>query len=109
MYRRQSNNINTIDFQAYIDRFEQRHREDRQAMEERLAADREASESRLAADRKEASERLAAERKDFEAKFVAERAEARATRNWLIATFITLIVGFASILVAIFAINGYLP
>ena len=109
-------NITYVDFQSYLEAMEQRLRDDRKEAADRLEADRKEATERLTADRKEAAERqrlaeerLAAERRDFEAKFMEERREARATRNWLIATFITVIIGFsgifAALLVTIYTIN----
>ena len=105
-------NITYVDFQSYLEAMEQRLRDDRKESANHLKL----AEERLSADRKEAAERqrlaeerLAAECRDFEAKFMEERREARATRNWLIATFITVIIGFsgifAALLVTIYTIN----
>ena len=118
-------NNRDFDFKEYIDRLEERWREERRESEARLAVDRKEAEMPLTADRKEAAEmhriereRLSAERKDFinkiteerrdfDKKFAEERKEARATRNWLIATFVSVIIGFGGILMAILATNGY--
>ena len=119
MNRRQQSSI--IDFQAYIDRMEERLAADRKETAERLAADRKDTAERLAADRKDSEariqasyDRLAQERKESEARLIQERKEAQQTlntqKNWLIATFFTVLFGKGAIIVtivlAILAING---
>ena len=77
--------------------------------EERLAADNKRAEERLATDRKEAEarqqaaeERLSQERKEWD--------NVRRTQTkWLVATFVTVLIGVAGFYVALLQANGYLP
>ena len=63
-------------------------------MEARIERDRAATEARLAADRKEATERFLLERREA-------RQEFNSQKRWLIANFVTIIVGKVSIFAAI--------
>ena len=78
------------------------------ATEARLAADRKEAADRLAADRKETADRLAADRKEAEARQQAtetrlmdERKEFITQKRWLIANFLAIVVGMASIFIAV--------
>ena len=77
--------------------------------EERLASDNKRAEKRLASDRKKAEarqrateERLAQERKDWDNVI-------RTHTRWLVATFVTVLIGVAGFFVALLGANGYLP
>ena len=79
-----------------------------QATETRLENERKEAEARLAADRKETAERLAADRKEAEARQQAtetrlmdERKEFITQKRWLIANFLAIVVGMASIFIAV--------
>ena len=88
--------------------------------EERLAADNKRAEERLAADNKRAEERLAADRKESEARqrateerLAQERKDwdkvVKSHTKWLVATFVTVLIGVAGFFVALLSVNGYLP
>ena len=98
IYTRRNNRDS--DFREYIDRLEDRWREERKESAERLAQDRKDSEARLAVDRKEAEARLEQDRIEF-----------KAQKYWLIAIFFTVLFGmggiFAAIVIGILALNGY--
>ena len=120
-YNRRNNNA--FDFREYLVQFERRTEQQYEKMEARLAAERKESEARqnamearLAADRKESEARLAEDRKESEARLATDRKESEArqkameerlvsNRNWLMATFFTVLFGltgiFAAILIAV--------
>ena len=117
MYRRAKNTEQiTLEFiDAKFDRFEKQWREDRKEEAARLAADRKETEARLERDRKEAEAkqkatetRLMDERKEAEARQKAtetrlmdERKEFITQKRWLIANFMAIVVGMASIFIAV--------
>ena len=79
-----------------------------QAAEARLAADRKETADRLAADRKETADRLAADRKEAEerqkateSRLMDERKEFITHKRFLIANFVAIVVGMASMFIAI--------
>ena len=93
---------------------------DRKEASETLAAAFKWAEERLAADRKEASEKLAADRKEAEARqrateerLAQERKDwdkvVKSHTKWLVATFVTVLIGVAGFFVALLQANGYLP
>ena len=95
-------------FDKHMEQMRQDRKEMIEATEARLAADRKETAERLAADRKEATERLAADRKEAEARQQAtetrlmdERKEFITQKRWLIANFLAIVVGMASIFIAV--------
>ena len=121
MYRkaRGSEQITLEYIDAKFDKHMEQMRLDRKKMiaatEARLAADRKEAEARLVADRKEAEAkqqatetRLMNERKEAEARQQAtetrlmdERKEFITQKRWLIANFLAIVVGMASIFIAV--------
>ena len=105
------------------EKFEARHKAERQEAAAKLEADRQAAEARLEADRRAAenrleNERIAAEnrlandRLEFEKRFAEERKEWRSTKRWLYLNFgaaVALIITVVVAIVGFFITNGNVP
>ena len=114
--------------EAKLDKHMEQWRQDRKEMEERIAADRRETADRLAADRIEAEARQKAtearlmderreadaRQKTTEARLMDERKEFITQKRFLIANFVAIVVGMASIFIAVLIaivaiVNGGLP
>ena len=119
------------EYRTKSDEYRARAEADRKEANEILAAAYRESEARLAADRKETAERLAEDSRRAEERLAADRKEAEARQRateerlaqerndwdkvvkshtkWLVATFVTVLIGVAGFFVALLQANGYLP